>query len=316
VKDVLTISCVNFATAWRKKEANLKRILEYIESAARCGTDVIVFPEMCLTGYDDADKTSDLPSAERHSCLMAETVPGPSTTEVAKITEKYGIYAVFGMPERDSNNSELCYNAAAVIGPQGVIGTHRKTHLPFYEMKWAQRGDYPFIFETQWGPIGVTICYESYVFPELVRYYRAMGCRLVLNVTAAGILPGETVTRENVRDSIEYHVANNSVYYATANLFGKEYEQDYMGGSSIVGPGNKSTSYYYYAGKPFTDPDAANGVMVTATIDLSLAERSFLTSQWHSDDQSKLPDYRPELYIKLNEEIQRKFGTYVKNDVK
>ena len=34
-----------------------------------------------------------------------------------------------------------------------------------------------------------------------------------------------------------------------------------------------------------------------ATIDLSLAERSFLTSQWHSDDQSKLPDYRPELYI-------------------
>ena len=55
MKDIVTVSVVNFHPIWGEKERNLKRIGEYIESEAKKGADIIVFPELCLTGYDDED---------------------------------------------------------------------------------------------------------------------------------------------------------------------------------------------------------------------------------------------------------------------
>lgn len=303
MKEIITVSCVNFASVWGDKSSNLQRIEEIIAVEARKGADLIVFPELALTGYDDSLKLTDAPAEDRMPRKLAETVPGPSTLRILETTRKYGVYTVLGMPERDTEDPTKCYNAAAIIGPESIIGSHRKTHLPFSERKWASPGEYPKMFQTPWGPIGIGICYETYVFPELIRYYRAMGCRLYLNVTAVGILPGQTVTPENSRISIEYHCANNSIFIATANMFGKEIEQDYFGGSSIVGPGAKSTMIHYYAGLPFTDPRADNGDIVSATIDLSYASRSFLAKQWASEDGS--PDYRPELYRSMNAEVLR-----------
>lgn len=296
MKDIITITTVNFCAEWGNKESNLNRIKGYIEAAASRGSNLIVFPELALTSYD---VESDKPLEEMMHRVCAETIPGPATNEIAELTKKYGVYAVVGMPERDSDNRANVYNSAVVCGPDGVIGSYRKLHLPFKEADWAVRGSKPFMFETPWGPVGVAICYDAYEFPEMARYYRAMGARLFLNVTAVGTGVGAT----HARVTMEALSATNSLYIAIANLFGYDLETEFMGGSSIIGPGNKGHEFYYYAGKPFDHPDAAQGDMVTATVDLSYVNRSFLSQMWKFNPKVGSPDWRPETYIEMFKEV-------------
>lgn len=292
VDDVITIGVINFSCEWGNKKKNLSRICQYIRAAAGQGANLIVFPETALTGYDD-----EVEKDYHHKMhyLQAETVPGESSCAIAALAEELNVYVIYGLPERDAENQDVIYNSAAIIGPDGIIGTYRKLHMPFSESNWAQVGQYPCFFETKWGRIGVGICYDCYVFPEIMRYYRAMGCRLYVNITAVGV----GVTPQNVRTSLEYLSATNTIYIATAGLFGLAPITDMLGGSSILGPGNKSPEVYYYAGRPFDHPYAAQGELFVATVDLSYTERSFLAKQWDKE----YPHWRPELYIKMYQEV-------------
>ena len=174
MKHVMKISTVAFHAIWGKKELNLQRMLDYIELAAGEGSNLVVFPEMALTGYDDK---KEQPKAEKMQVLQAETVPGPSSQRIAEAARKFGLYVAFGLPERDRWAPGAVYNSACVCGPEGILGVYRKIHLAYPEPHWAIRGRDPFLFQTPWGPIGVGICYDSYCFPELMRYYAAKGCR-------------------------------------------------------------------------------------------------------------------------------------------
>ena len=164
-KDIITVSTVTFNATWGDKAKNLNRIKGYIEAAAKKGSDFVVFPEMALTGYDDEEEK---PKAEKMQSKEAELIPGPSSLEVGELTKKLGIYAVFGMPERDPDDPSVIYNALAICGPEGLIRSYRKMHLPYPEPHWATRGDKPCVIDTEWGPIGISICYDSYCFPEKV----------------------------------------------------------------------------------------------------------------------------------------------------
>ena len=53
MKDIVNIAVVNFAAVWGDKKANLKKIEEYCEAAGKRGADMVIFPETCLSGYDD-----------------------------------------------------------------------------------------------------------------------------------------------------------------------------------------------------------------------------------------------------------------------
>lgn len=127
VKDVIKVSTVAFNAKWGDKEKNLNRMKGYIEAAASEGANLIVFPEMALTGYDDEE---DKAKPDKMQSKLAEVVPGPSSEAIAELTKKLGVYVAFGMPERDEKDSSIIYNAACVCGPEGVIGAYRKIHLP------------------------------------------------------------------------------------------------------------------------------------------------------------------------------------------
>ena len=95
-KDIITIGVVTFNAYWGEKEKNLNRIKGYIEAGAKRGCDFLVFPEMALTSYDDeAEKAKK----DKMQSKLAETIPGPATEEIAALTKKLGVYAVFGMNE-------------------------------------------------------------------------------------------------------------------------------------------------------------------------------------------------------------------------
>lgn len=292
MKDVITISTVTFNATWGEKAKNLNRIKGYIEAAAKKNSDMVVFPEMALTGYDDE---AEKPKPEKMQSLQAELIPGPSTQEIGELTKELGIYCVMGMPERDPEDPSIIYNALAVFSPEGCIGSYRKMQLPPPEPNWAARGDKPFILDTPWGPVGIGICYDSYCFPEMIRYYGAKGCRLYINSTALarchGIALGST--------TLEANVIVNQMYIASANLGGKDLYNEFWGGSSIIGPSRNFWEVFYYAGHKFTDPVAVESEMFTATIDLTLADRTIFK---HNPAVGS-PDFRPDKYIEMYSDV-------------
>ncbi|MCI1749706.1 MAG: carbon-nitrogen hydrolase family protein [Acidipropionibacterium sp.] len=288
-KDIIKISTVAFNAKWGDKDANLNRMLGYIETAAAEGSQLVVFPEMALTGYDDE---AEKPKAEKMQSLLAETVPGPSSLAIAAKAQELGVYVAFGLPERDGTDPATIYNSACVCGPDGIIGSYRKIHLPAPEPAWATRGEEPFIFDTPWGPVGLAICYDTYCFPELMRYYAAKGCRLYINCTALAKCHGPALGTTTV----EAGVITNQIYVVSANLANTDLYNVFWGGSSIIGPSTRFWETEYYAGLPFTDPRAMENKMYSAVVDLSLATREKFEPNPLIDGAT---DFRPALYRKL-----------------
>ena len=206
----VTIACVNFNTIWGEKKS-LNKIKRFIKEASNLGADIIVFPELTLTGYEVEE------AVEMHSA-NAEIIPGPSTNEIALLTSLYKVYVVLGMPEKDKECPYTFYNSAAIIGHDGVIGSYAKLMPYKTELKWCRKGEYPFCFVTPWGLVGVGICYETYMFPELARYYSALGVRLYVNLTALSEIKG---WKEYYLNQLQARAIENMIFVASSNLVGK-----------------------------------------------------------------------------------------------
>lgn len=82
------------------KPANTEKIINMINTAANNGAKLVVFPECALTGYIITDRSSAI--------FVAETVPGPSTDEIARCCQTNGVYAVVGLVEKEGGKA---YNA-------------------------------------------------------------------------------------------------------------------------------------------------------------------------------------------------------------
>ena len=284
MKHIINLAVVNFNAKWGAKEENYERILGYIECAHKRGADMIIFPEMCLTGYDNE---TDVPQKDKMQVKQAESKYGMKAAELANI--------MVGMPERDKVDKSHVYNSVLIAKPDESLLTYRKIHLALEEPCWAMAGDQPLLLDTPWGPVGIMICYDMYSFPELVRYYAAKGARLVINATAYAKSRGY----EKAKTTIESAVLMNGIYVATANLCGKDLKNEFFGGSSIIGPSQKMQATYYYAGKPFNDEDADEEAMYLETIDLSRAARSI----YEENVLLGRSDFRAELYAKLYKEL-------------
>ena len=72
----------------------------------------------------------------QHRAAPAETVA--SHERLAALAKELNIYVIFGLVERDADDPEVLYNAAAVVGPEGVQGTYRKLHLG--SLPWVTEG--------------------------------------------------------------------------------------------------------------------------------------------------------------------------------
>jgi len=238
----VTVSVVNFATVWGNKAANLAKIKSMITSASQIGSNIIAFPEMSLTGYECGEEARrDGKACSLHE-EAAETIPGPSTEEVVELAKELGVYVLFGMPERDAKDPEVHYNSVAVIGPEGVLGSYRKIHLsslPIWTDEICYRpGNTIPVFETRYGPIGVQICQDFWVYPELSRILWLKGARLIFNCAGSAIGPGKT---QLITQTTACRGAESFIYAASANLVGTERTISYYGHSTIAGPAFPST---------------------------------------------------------------------------
>ncbi|MFQ5763241.1 MAG: carbon-nitrogen hydrolase family protein, partial [Candidatus Bathyarchaeia archaeon] len=115
LKNLVNVAVVNFHSIWGNKDATLKKIERYVTKASEKKANIVVFPELALTGYDVE------PEAKMHK-RAAETIPGPSTNRIANLANKHNIYVIFGIPERDPNDGAKIYNSAAIVRPDGGVG--------------------------------------------------------------------------------------------------------------------------------------------------------------------------------------------------
>ena len=229
---VVTVGCVNFAGAHRDKDAALAKILGVVREAASQGCDLVVFPELALDSWGTcADCARDHEPCAWH-VAQAEDAHGPSAQAVAALARELDIHVVYGFEENTEEEPGVLYNSAAVIAPEGILGTYRKVHLgiPLETDRFTPGSSLP-VFETRIGPIGVQICYDFYNGPELSRILALKGARLLVNPTGRGDLPRGG---ENLRHMTLVRAQENLVYAASANRVGTRHDGSAWAGNSVV----------------------------------------------------------------------------------
>jgi predicted amidohydrolase len=279
--DVVTIGCANFAPVPGDKQATLDKILATVREAATQGVDLLVFPEEALVGAEACNECLGVGGPCDTHVALAETVPGPATRAVAELTAEHDMYVVFGLAEQDRDDPRKLYNAAAVVGPEGVMGSYRKIHLG--SPPWVTEGvtftpgsELP-VWQTRFGPIGVLICYDFWLNPELSRLLALKGARIIVNCSASFAGPGK---RDYFVHTTEVRAMENLVYTASANLVGGQGEADnyaatgldsarhamFSGCSAIAGPAFPRFNHVYAEA-------GATEELVSATVSLTKLDR-------------------------------------------
>jgi predicted amidohydrolase len=209
------------------KTANLKKMENNVKKAKKQGADMVIFPELSLTGYTVRDELYEL----------AETIPGKSTETLERLAKQARMYIIFGMPELSEKTQATIYNSAVCVGPEGYVGRYRKMHLPthsiFEEKRYFRPGYQVTTLETKLGKIGLIICYDIY-FPELCRLNRLKGSQLIVCISASPAVRRSFFETLTLARAIE-----NTAFLAYVNLVGVEDGLQFWGGSRLVSPSGR-----------------------------------------------------------------------------
>ncbi|MFN2617359.1 MAG: NAD+ synthase [Thermoleophilaceae bacterium] len=166
---------------------NARKVSEYTARAREAEAQLVVFPELCLTGYPPEDlllKTDFLDAARA------------ALEELAAQTR--GIVALVGFPER----SDDVYNAAAVLADGRLAAVYRKVHLPNYgvfdEQRYFQAGSGPALIEIGGLPLGITICEDIWEPGPPATSEALAGAQLIVNLSASPYHAGKGLERERM----------------------------------------------------------------------------------------------------------------------
>jgi len=246
---VVTVACINWQGVWGDKAANLEKIKAKTIEASKIGANIVIFPELALSGYECSEEAR----RDQKQCSMhreaAETIPGQSTEEIAELGKQLGVYVILGMPEKDREDSDVSYNSAAVVGPEGIIGKYRKIWLmlpPIWtEIYCFKAGHELPVFETRYGPIGIQVCGDFWRAPEYSRIQYLKGARIIINLAGTISGPGK---KEFMTLATGGPAINSGIYTVSCNRTGKELTLSYCGYSTIAGPSFTRMSKIYAQG--------------------------------------------------------------------
>ena len=285
----INVALAQVEPATRDTAANLATFDRYIERAAGQGADLVIFPELALTGYACGDAFFD----------VAEPVPGPSTEHLIATARRHNVHVIWGMPERGLPG--VLYNAAVLVGPDGHIGTWRKHTLPghatdqggagaFPDRRFFRLGSQSPVFDTPIGRIGMMVCYDIF-FPEIARLLTLKGADLLV-----GISGSPSFERPIFEPLVQARAMENTSWLAYCNLAGHEGETTYWGGSRLIAPGDPQTKV---PGSPIVCQAAYD------VEDLVVGEVDYEMTHRFRPHFPILRDLRADMYEQLREVVER-----------
>ena len=201
-------------------EGNAQQVRELAARAREGGADLVVYPELTLTGYPPEDLLLKRGFLRRAAdALAALEIPG--------------IAALVGFPLAEDGR---VYNAAALVDEGGTRAVYRKVLLPNYgvfdERRWFEAGSDSLVVEVAGAHVGVTVC-EDIWEPGPTVAAAAAGAEIVVNLSASPYHHGKGGERE---DMIRELAIRNGVTMAFCNLVGGQDELVFDGHSLIVDP--------------------------------------------------------------------------------
>ncbi len=231
-KNKLKIALAQISSKLANVDANLEKHLSYIEKAKEEKVDIIIFPELSLTGYSVKDAVYD----------VAMTCDDERLQNLYRASEKISICV--GMVEL-TNNFEA-KNTNLFLENGKIVARHRKVYLPTYgvyeEKRYFTPGNRFRAFDSQFGRFGMLIC-EDLWHPSSTSILALDGA-LAIFVNSAGILRGvhEKDKPENIQiwenlNRISAHLFTS--YLIFCNRVGSEDGLMFWGGSEIVDPHGK-----------------------------------------------------------------------------
>jgi predicted amidohydrolase len=204
----MRIACIQSNPIFKDVASNLKR---FEEDVSRVEADLVISPELALTGYfftsaDEARK-------------YAEPLTGDLLRKLQSLAKENNIAIVTGILEEDSGR---LYNSAIAIDANGkLVGHYRKVHLFYYEKVVFSPGDLRFPVFTvdvrngEQVKLGMMICYD-WRFPEAARTLALKGAQVIA-------VPSNIVTTTGMlHETLKVRAFENEVILAFADRIGKE----------------------------------------------------------------------------------------------
>jgi N-carbamoylputrescine amidase len=216
----LTVAAVNFRAEFGKIEENLENVRRWAGQLSRQGAQLICFPEMGLSGYDRTPAIHDY-------CL---SVPGPATDELAAIAVRYGVTLLVGLAEVDEEGRRFI--SQVIVGPEGLVGVYRKTHLNRPEQEIFRAGDDIGVFQLDGCTVGVQLCYDAH-YPELSTLQALAGAE-ILCVASASPRDDPPAKRERMLRYLPARAYDNSCYLLACNLVGTGAQGQSFGGVALI----------------------------------------------------------------------------------
>ena len=259
------VAAIQYEPTQFDKEKNINNLVKLCEEAVKSGAKLIVTPEMGTSGYCFLNR-SEIKN-------LVEKIPGPTTKQFEKIANKHSCFIVIGLPEVDED-TKLYYNSAVLIGPNGIIGKHRKSHSYIAEPKWSAPGQEHLVFETDIGKIGILICMDIH-FIETARLIALQDADIIIHIS--NWLGERTPAPYWISRAFE-----NSCYLIESNRWGLERTVQFSGGSCVINPDGTIASVI----------DKGDGIAY-ANIDISWAREKKVLNEKIFNDR------RPEMYLNL-----------------
>lgn len=273
-----TIAGVQMDCRLMDKAGNLDAIRSRLRDAAAHGARLAVFPECITTGYCFRSKDEAWPSGE--------PIPGPTTDALIVMCRDSDIFAVVGLLEAAGTD---LFNATVLVGPNGLVGSYRKVHLPFLGVdRFTTTGTRPFAVHDIGGlRVGMAICYDS-SFPETSRCLMLAGVDVI--ALATNWPQGALRTAQLVPPT---RALENHVYFTAVNRVGIERDVKFIGRSSIANPWGDFISQ--------TDGDAPT--ILYAAVDPALARQKHIVREPGEYELHRIRDRRPAMYGPLVEKV-------------
>ncbi|HXI09921.1 MAG TPA: NAD+ synthase [Thermodesulfobacteriota bacterium] len=200
--------------------ANARKILAYAEKAKARKADLVIFPELAVTGYPPED------------LLLKPRFISDNLKSLDSVARKIrGITAVVGFVDRKVE----IYNAAAVVQNGRVAGVYHKMYLPNYgvfdEQRYFQAGGSPLNFVLNGVTVGLNIC-EDIWYPEGPTRAQALaGAELIVNINASPYNTGKALVREEM---LVTRALDNDCIIAYNNTVGGQDELVFDGRGLII----------------------------------------------------------------------------------